>query len=210
MVHNICIVGMETKTVIQSIQDEGMISGTLNNNMLQIDTGDLNISKDPLIIQVNTSLTDPSIENSVQIKMTKCNDWNCPISGILMKDPVVAQDGYSYERSTITEWLSKNSTSPMNRSSITNKSLYPNIGVKLLIEQYIKENPSEDKKDTELDQYLDEQIMTRQKPTTIINSSNPYLHISYVTIPGWNVIREMLGSSQNLSPQQSSRVAVVP
>jgi U-box domain len=31
----------------------------------------------------------------------------------IMRDPVVTQDGHSYERSAIEQWYRKNSTSPM-------------------------------------------------------------------------------------------------
>ena len=173
-----------------------MISGATSNNNV----------KDPIVIQINASLvdTEPPVENVIRRKLNKSKDWDCPILQILMKDPVVAQDGYTYERTAITEWLSKNSTSPMDRSEITNKNVYSNIGVKLLIEEYLKENPYEDKKDTELDKFLDEQIMSRQKPTTTTNHRNPYLHITHVTIPGWNVIRNALSS-----PSPSPRVIII-
>ena len=37
----------------------------------------------------------------------------CPISGAVMKDPVLAPDGYTYDRPSITQWLSTKSTSPV-------------------------------------------------------------------------------------------------
>ena len=78
------------------------------------------------------------------------------------------------------------------------------IGVKLLIEEYLKENPCEDKEDTELDKYFDEQIMSRQKPQPTNNDRNPYIHITRVTIPNWTVIRNALNS-----PSPSPRVIII-
>lgn len=39
----------------------------------------------------------------------------CPITGDVMKDPVIAMDGYTYERTAIVEWLSRSGVSPMTR-----------------------------------------------------------------------------------------------
>ena len=43
----------------------------------------------------------------------------CPITHELMVDPVLAEDGHTYERSSIEEWLSRKNTSPL----IPNKKL---------------------------------------------------------------------------------------
>ena len=39
----------------------------------------------------------------------------CPITGDLMKDPVIGIDGYTYEKEAIYEWLAKDQVSPMTR-----------------------------------------------------------------------------------------------
>ena len=39
----------------------------------------------------------------------------CPITGLIMDDPVIFPDGYTYEKKAISEWLSKNSVSPFTR-----------------------------------------------------------------------------------------------
>jgi hypothetical protein len=59
----------------------------------------------------------------------------CPISKKTMKDPVVAEDGYSYDRSNIEKWFKKNSTTP-NTDSPINKTLIPNIALRNLIEHF--------------------------------------------------------------------------
>ncbi|EKX45487.1 hypothetical protein GUITHDRAFT_53147, partial [Guillardia theta CCMP2712] len=40
-------------------------------------------------------------------------DFLCPISMEVMKDPVIAMDGHSYERQNIERWLEDHNTSPL-------------------------------------------------------------------------------------------------
>merc|ERR1711964_274552 len=42
----------------------------------------------------------------------EANDLLCPITMMLMTDPVIAADGHSYERTAIEKWLKDNDTSP--------------------------------------------------------------------------------------------------
>ena len=50
-------------------------------------------------------------------------DFLCPILQTLMKDPVQAADGHSYERSSITAWLEKgNRTSPSTGAELSEKA----------------------------------------------------------------------------------------
>ncbi|KAH3761423.1 hypothetical protein Pelo_6822 [Pelomyxa schiedti] len=50
-------------------------------------------------------------------------EYLCSITGDLMDTPVVAADGYCYEKSAIEEWLSKHNTSPMTNSVLPNEAL---------------------------------------------------------------------------------------
>ena len=60
----------------------------------------------------------------------------CPITGIIMKDPVSATDGRTYERSAITEWLGRNQISPITRQPMYIKDLTTNIALRYILEQY--------------------------------------------------------------------------
>lgn len=64
------------------------------------------------------------------------NDWICPISLSLMADPVIGSDGFTYERSAITQWLTSNSVSPMTRQYMTAHNLIPNHALRHTIEAY--------------------------------------------------------------------------
>jgi len=49
-----------------------------------------------------------------------------------MEDPVVAADGFSYERADISEWLEHNDTSP-KQNTVMDKTLVPNKTLRSLI-----------------------------------------------------------------------------
>ena len=65
------------------------------------------------------------------------NALTCPITLELFVNPVLASDGYTYERSAIVEWIKHhNGTSPMTRQTIQIKELKPNRIVKQIADQY--------------------------------------------------------------------------
>jgi WD40 repeat protein len=53
----------------------------------------------------------------------------------LFIDPVVATDGFTYERKSITEWFQKHNTSPTTGEILSNKSLIPNNTLKRAINE---------------------------------------------------------------------------
>lgn len=56
--------------------------------------------------------------------------YRCPISHEIMKDPVLAKDGHTYERSKILEWIQRDQTSPFTRENLQIKEIFPNLAVK--------------------------------------------------------------------------------
>lgn len=67
----------------------------------------------------------------------------CPISKCIFLNPVTLEDGHTYERHEITQWLSKNNISPITREPIhaSPKHLNVNILVKQMIETYLNDHP---------------------------------------------------------------------
>eukprot|EP00879_Flechtneria_rotunda_P018679 GHRR01019602.1.p1 GENE.GHRR01019602.1~~GHRR01019602.1.p1 ORF type:complete len:434 (+),score=155.22 GHRR01019602.1:420-1721(+) len=61
----------------------------------------------------------------------------CPITHEVFRDPVVAADGISYERSAIEGWLVGHDTSPMTNMQLPNKELHPNNLIKTLVEELL-------------------------------------------------------------------------
>lgn len=77
------------------------------------------------------SLLDPS-STSVGL-VAASDDLCCPITLEPFDDPVVAEDGFTYEKTAIAVWISKNGTSPstgspMGGSTVPNKLLRRIIG----------------------------------------------------------------------------------
>lgn len=72
------------------------------------------------------------------------NAWSklmeCPIALAIMHDPVVAEDGHTYERSEILKWFARGKkTSPMIHSEMGTK-LVPNHVVKSMIAEFLESN----------------------------------------------------------------------
>ena len=63
------------------------------------------------------------------------NEYKCPITAEIMTDPVCTADGFTYERTAITEWLRSNDTSPSTGAKLTCKRLIPNITVRCLLQR---------------------------------------------------------------------------
>jgi len=55
-----------------------------------------------------------------------------------MQDPVIASDGYSYEREAIIEWLKTHQTSPMTGIVLLSKEITPNFNLKSQIKEYLE------------------------------------------------------------------------
>ena len=62
-------------------------------------------------------------------------EYCCPITHELMSNPVVAEDGHSYDRNAIEHWFLVHNTSPMTNLAI-GRNLVPNIQLKKLIDIY--------------------------------------------------------------------------
>lgn len=66
-------------------------------------------------------------------------EFICPITHEMMGNPVVAADGFTYEKSAILEWFDRgNSTSPMTNVELPSTDLSENDEVKGKIEEYLK------------------------------------------------------------------------
>jgi hypothetical protein len=62
----------------------------------------------------------------------------CPITGEVMIDPVIDNEGNSYEKLAIEHWLRRDQTSPITRNRLTLEDLRPNRILKDVIESMSK------------------------------------------------------------------------
>ncbi|KVH94624.1 U-box domain-containing protein 13-like isoform X1 [Cynara cardunculus var. scolymus] len=69
------------------------------------------------------------------------DDFRCPISLELMKDPVIVSTGQTYERSCIEKWLAAgHGTCPKTQQNLTSTALIPNYVLRSLIAQWCENN----------------------------------------------------------------------
>jgi hypothetical protein len=59
----------------------------------------------------------------------------CPLTHEVMEDPVVAQDGYTYERAMITQWQARSCRSPMTNQPM-GRALLPNHALRSSIQEW--------------------------------------------------------------------------
>ncbi|KAI7808405.1 WD repeat, SAM and U-box domain-containing protein 1-like isoform X2 [Triplophysa rosa] len=65
------------------------------------------------------------------------DEFLCPVTRELMKDPVIAADGYSYEREALETWIrTPNHTSPMTNLPLQTNILTPNRSLKMAIQRW--------------------------------------------------------------------------
>lgn len=53
----------------------------------------------------------------------------CPLTRRVMRDPVTASDGHSYERAAIEQWLLRKTISPVTGRTLSSRHLYPNYSL---------------------------------------------------------------------------------
>lgn len=62
----------------------------------------------------------------------------CPITHEAFRDPVIAEDGHSYEREAIARWLEVRATSPSTGSPMGTR-LLPNHAMRSAVEQFTEQ-----------------------------------------------------------------------
>ena len=81
----------------------------------------------------HAQIMDVTVEEQGTEHETETNEFACPISLMLMSDPVVAMDRHTYDRDSIVTWFNTKHTSPMTGLTI-DKTIVPNFTLKSLIE----------------------------------------------------------------------------
>jgi len=65
----------------------------------------------------------------------------CPITRELMTDPVICEDGQTYERAAIEQWFRRgNLRSPATNATLRQLSLFPNIALRSIIHDVAPES----------------------------------------------------------------------
>jgi hypothetical protein len=62
----------------------------------------------------------------------------CPISNKILVDPVVAGDGFTYDRHSITQWFDNgHNDSPVTRKELRSRATLPNLWVKSAVTEWV-------------------------------------------------------------------------
>lgn len=88
----------------------------------------------------NNELQNPAYLDIVDSAMADV--YICPITQEIMFEPVVAKDGFTYEREAIEDHLSRNHTSPITNEPLVDASLVSNNCLRSMIQAFLETNPS--------------------------------------------------------------------
>ncbi|CAF1499813.1 unnamed protein product [Rotaria sp. Silwood1] len=64
----------------------------------------------------------------------------CPITHQIFKDPVLAEDGHTYEREAIVQWIQNHGTSPLTRQLLRVNKLHSNFTIKKIVDEFQSKN----------------------------------------------------------------------
>ena len=67
------------------------------------------------------------------------DEFTCPITRQLMRVPVIAADGHTYDRAAIERWLANHENSPKTGEALEHRLLVPNHNLKRLIDDLMAE-----------------------------------------------------------------------
>ena len=82
---------------------------------------------------------EPSITDILQAKgVIIPNEYLCPITLELMKDPVILEDGHVYEKTAIQIWFKKNNTNPLTKKVVNRNTLISCHAIRNMIQDFIK------------------------------------------------------------------------
>ncbi len=83
---------------------------------------------------------------SSEIEIDYPYEFTCPIGYNLIKEPVIDEYGYTYDKINIDQWLKQKKICPLNNKPYNNSNLVPNRALKESIDKFIEENNLQGKK----------------------------------------------------------------
>jgi hypothetical protein len=69
------------------------------------------------------------------------SDFLCPLTQLLMTDPVQAADGVVYDRRSIEQWMRTSNRSPVTGRDFQSRKLVPNVYLRQSIENFARKRP---------------------------------------------------------------------
>merc|ERR1711988_158558 len=90
----------------------------------------------------NPSIPPEITSSSSTLPPPEPEEFICPITQEMMDNPVSDNEGISYERTAIEEWLKIKNESPLTNKPLQHSDLRPNIALKSLIEAWKEDHAS--------------------------------------------------------------------
>lgn len=100
-------------------------------------------------------------------------EFLCPISMNIMKEPVIMEDGHTYEKECIKEWLTRSSKSPLTREEITLIGMRTNYALKTSILRWHEEGINTILKEEEKQKAQELPIESYQTAIDVLQVNNP-------------------------------------
>ena len=92
--------------------------------------------------QVTKAMVEDDKERRAEISAPQAPpSYICSITGQIMREPVFALDGHTYEREAIKRWLKKHNTSPKTGATLKSKILTDNHDKKSDIAEFLQTHP---------------------------------------------------------------------
>lgn len=133
-----CSTKLEGRTIgggpVDQVLDEVRNKDNVSNSST---SSEVVVSKDSDNRLIKSSSCKTLEENKRPDSIVIPDDFRCPISLELMRDPVIVATGQTYERSYIQRWIDcANTTCPKTRQKLQNTTLTPNYVLRSLISQW--------------------------------------------------------------------------
>ncbi|OMO75951.1 Armadillo [Corchorus olitorius] len=93
------------------------------------------------IKQPNNVSISKLVDHSSYSHQSIPDEFRCPISLDMMKDPVIVASGHTYDRNSIAQWINTgHHTCPKSGQRLIHMALIPNYALKSLMHQWCQEN----------------------------------------------------------------------
>jgi len=98
------------------------------------------------IMDLQSKLKEMEMEEEKRGPDEPNENFLCPITQEIFKDPVVAADGHTYERSALERWFKNHNLSPLTGTELNTKVTYNNYTLRSIIQDGYKRAPTINKR----------------------------------------------------------------
>ena len=123
-------------------------------------------------------------------------EFICPITQKVMKDPVIGSDGHTYEKKAIMEWLvERKGISPMTCQTMAIDQLVPNIALRNAMERFLPQLTKEITKENNI-------IVVEKHDDKMVNNDNNTNIPSYIIEKALNQGKPIINNNNDLYCQK--------